>query len=81
MDIHVIGAQQNGYYAAMVMNWNDNLAQALTLDFALMGAASSFNQLCQVWDLWNGQALGSFKGFLDTPMINPHDNVAYMIKC
>jgi hypothetical protein len=54
MDIHVIGAQQTGYYAAIVVNWNDNYAQALTLDFALMGAANSFNQACQVWDLWNG---------------------------
>jgi hypothetical protein len=68
-DIHVIGARQNGYFAAMVMNWNDDLPQALTLDFALMGAASSINQACDVKDLWTGQYLGSFAGFLDTPMI------------
>lgn len=65
----------------MVVNWNDNYAQALTIDFALMGAANSFNQPCEVVDLWNNQNLGSFVGFLDTPLINPHDNVAYMIKC
>ena len=80
-DIHVIGAQQSGYYAATVVNWNDNVAQALTLDFALMGAANSFNQACQVWDMWNGQMLGSFVGFVDTPMIKPHDNFAHIIKC
>ncbi len=81
MDIQVIAGQQNGYYAAIVVNWNDNVAQALTLDFALAGAANSFNQACQVWDMWNGQALGTFVGFMDTPLINPHDNQAYMIKC
>ena len=65
----------------MVINWNDDVAQALTLDFALMGAAQNFNQVCQVYDLWNNQFVGAFKGFLDTPLIQPHDNVAYMIKC
>jgi hypothetical protein len=49
----VIGAQQKGYFASMVINWNDDVAQALTLDFALMGAAQNFNQVCQVYDLWN----------------------------
>ena len=80
-DIHVIGAQQKGYFASMVINWNDDVQQALTLDFALMGAAQNFNQVCQVYDLWNNQYVGAYKGFLDTPLIQPHDNVAYMIKC
>ncbi len=65
----------------MVINWNDDVPQALTLDFALMGAAQNFNQVCQVFDLWNGQFVGHFKGFLDTPQIQPHDNVAYKILC
>lgn len=45
-DIHVIGANQNGYFGALVMNWNGNLPQAITLDFALMGAAPSINTPC-----------------------------------
>ena len=65
----------------MVMNWNDDIPQALTLDFALMGAASSINQACSVTDLWSGQYLGSFVGFIDSPLINSHDNVAYKIIC
>lgn len=80
-DIHVIGANQNGYFGALVMNWNGNLPQAITLDFALMGAAPSINTPCQVTDLWTNQVIGTFVGFLDTPLINTHDNVAYKIVC
>lgn len=80
-DIHVIGAQQNGYFAAMVINWNDDIPQALTLDFALMGAATSINQACRVRDLWTDQSLGTFVGFLNTPLIASHDNNAYKIVC
>jgi len=46
-----------------------------------MGAAKSINTPCQVTDLWTGQALGTFVGFLDTPMIGAHDNLAYKIVC
>lgn len=63
------------------MNWNDNQAQAITLDFVLMGAATTINQECAVTDLWSGSLLGKFKGFLNSPLINPHDNVAYKIVC
>lgn len=80
-DIHVIGAQQSSYYAAMVMNWNDDVAQAITLDFALMGASSSVNTPCLVSDLWTGQTLGTFVGFFSSQMVGPHDNTAYKIVC
>jgi hypothetical protein len=63
------------------MNWNDYKSQAITLDFALMGASESINTPCKVTDLWTGQVLGTFTGFLDTPAIAPHDNLAYKIQC
>jgi len=65
----------------MVMNWNDDLPQAITLDFALMGASTSINAACKVTDLWSNQAIGTFVGFLNTPVIQPHDNTAYKIVC
>lgn len=51
------------------------------MDFALMGASTSINAACKVSDLWTGQNLGIFVGFLNTPVIQPHDNTAYMIIC
>ena len=77
----MIGAPQASNFAAMVVNWNDDIPQAITIDFALIGAATSINQACTVRDLWTNQNYGRFVGFIDSPMINPHDNVAYSITC
>lgn len=57
------------------------MAQAITLDFALMGASASINTPCTVYDLWTNQLVGTYTGFMDTPIVNSHDNVAYRIKC
>ena len=40
-DIEVFGARQSGYYAIVAVNWNDEDAHSLTMDFVKIGAAES----------------------------------------
>jgi Alpha galactosidase C-terminal beta sandwich domain len=78
----VFGAPQTGYYAIVAVNWNDDDAHSLTIDFVKIGAALSSDQECSVYDLWSGNFLGNFTGiYFEGRPIEPHDNVALKIVC
>ena len=83
-DIQIWGAKQgddNGYFAALVINWNDVLTQSAVIDFVLIGATNSAKKSCSVYDIWTGSYIGAFQGVFFANNIKPHDNAAFKIKC
>jgi hypothetical protein len=82
----VFGAQQSGmksetFFAAVVVNWNDNVSLSTAIDLVLIGATDSPKKACTLTDLWTGTYYGIVKGQIITPQIYPHDHMALNIKC
>jgi hypothetical protein len=75
------------YYAALVVNWHDLYTQGLAVDFRQIenvidvGFISSDDILCQVFDLWGGARIGTFRNFFNVDAMQPHDSRAYKFKC
>jgi hypothetical protein len=84
-DIEVFGALQHhdeGFFAVVAVNWNDDEPHVLSMDFVEIGAAESAESECSVIDLWSNTHIGTYKGrYMDPVAIQPHDNRSLKIKC
>lgn len=69
------------YYGILVMNWDDEVAQSILLDFVVLGIAADAFFNCQITDLWTGSVIGNFRRTYFVSDVQPHDNVALKIKC
>lgn len=83
--MEVFGAPQahdGGFFAAVAVNWDDEEAHPLTIDFKEIGAAEDELTECQVIDLWTGNHIGTYRGnYMEPVPIKSHDNVSLKIKC
>ena len=63
-EVEVFGAPQahdGGYFGIVAVNWHDEQAKPLTLDFVEIGATGSTNSSCELTDLWTGNVIGTFQ--------------------
>jgi len=83
--VEVFGAPQvhdGGFFAVVAVNWDDEEAHPLTIDFAEIGAADDSMTECVVIDLWTGNHIGTYRGkYMEAVPIKSHDNVSLKIKC
>ncbi len=83
--IEVFGAPQahdDGFFAVVAVNWDDEEAHPLSIDFVEIGAADDQFTECQVIDLWTGNHIGNYRGmYMEAVPIKSHDNISLKIKC